>query len=48
MLFLCRAAIGAGDGAHSMNLYHNLGGWTLVFAALVSAVICDALGTWMG
>jgi hypothetical protein len=29
-----------------MNFYHDFGGWTLVFATLISAVICDALGIW--
>jgi hypothetical protein len=31
-----------------MNFYHGFGGWTLVFAVLISAVIFDALGIWMG
>jgi hypothetical protein len=31
-----------------MNLYHKFGGWTLAFAVLISAVVCDALGIWMG
>jgi hypothetical protein len=31
-----------------MNFYYDFGGWTLVFAALISAVVCDALGIWMG
>ena len=31
-----------------MKFYHRFGGWTLVFAVLTSAVICDALGIWMG
>jgi hypothetical protein len=31
-----------------MNFYRDFGGWTLVFAVLISAVICDALGIWMG
>jgi CDP-diglyceride synthetase len=31
-----------------MNLYHDVSGWTLVFAVLVCAVICDAFGIWMG
>jgi hypothetical protein len=31
-----------------MNLYRDFGVWTLVFAVLVSAVICDAFGIWMG
>jgi len=31
-----------------MNLYHDFGGWTLVFAVLIYAVICDAFGISMG
>jgi hypothetical protein len=31
-----------------MNFYDRFGGWTLVFAVLISAVLCDALGIWMG
>jgi ABC-type xylose transport system permease subunit len=31
-----------------MNLYHDVSGWTLVFAVLVCAVIGDAFGIWMG
>jgi len=31
-----------------MKLYHDHGGWTLVFAALICAVIFDAFGIWMG
>jgi hypothetical protein len=31
-----------------VNLYHDVSGWTLVFAVLVCAVICDAFGIWMG
>ena len=31
-----------------MNFYHRFGGWTLVFGVLISAVILDALGIWMG
>ena len=31
-----------------MNLYHDLSGWTLLFALLVGAVICDGFGIWMG
>jgi len=31
-----------------MNLYHDVSGWTLLFAVLVCAVICDAFGIWMG
>jgi len=30
-----------------MNFYPDFGGWTLVFAVLVSAVVCDAFGIWM-
>jgi hypothetical protein len=29
-----------------MNLYYDFGGWTLVFAVLVTAVVCDAFGIW--
>jgi hypothetical protein len=38
----------AADGVLPMNLYHDVSGWTLVFAVLVCAVICDAFGIWMG
>jgi hypothetical protein len=31
-----------------MNLYDDFDGWTLVFAVLVSAAVCDAFGIWMG
>jgi hypothetical protein len=31
-----------------MNFYPDFSGWTLVFAVLVSAVVCDAFGIWMG
>jgi hypothetical protein len=31
-----------------MNFYHDLSGWTLMFAVLTSAVVCDAFGIWMG
>jgi hypothetical protein len=31
-----------------MNFYRGIGRWTLVFAVLISAVILDALGIWMG
>jgi ABC-type xylose transport system permease subunit len=31
-----------------MKLYHDVSGWTLVFAVLVCAVICYAFGIWMG
>jgi hypothetical protein len=31
-----------------MNFYHDFSGWTLVFAVLVSAVVCDAFDIWMG
>jgi hypothetical protein len=31
-----------------MNLYYDFGGWTLVFAVLVTAVVCDAFGIRMG
>ena len=38
----------AADRVLPMNLYHDVSGWTLVFAVLVCAVICDAFGIWMG
>jgi hypothetical protein len=31
-----------------MNLYHDVSGWTLLFALLIFVVICDAFGIWMG
>jgi hypothetical protein len=31
-----------------MKLHYGFGVWTLVSAVLVSAVICDAFGIWMG
>jgi hypothetical protein len=31
-----------------MNFYRNFSCWTLVFAVLVSAVVYDAFGIWMG
>ena len=31
-----------------MNLYHDFSGWTLLFALLTLAVICDGFGIWMG
>jgi hypothetical protein len=33
-----------------MNFYRDMSisGWTLVFAVLISAVVCDAFGIWMG
>ena len=31
-----------------MKLYDDFGGWTLVFAVLISAVVFDAFGIWMG
>jgi hypothetical protein len=31
-----------------MNFYHDVSSWTLVFAVLVSAVVRDAIGIWMG
>jgi hypothetical protein len=31
-----------------MKFYHDFGGWTLVFAVLVAAVISHAFGIWMG
>jgi hypothetical protein len=31
-----------------MKLYHDLSGWTLVFAMLIALVIGDAFGIWMG
>jgi competence protein ComGF len=31
-----------------MHLYHNVSGWTLLFALLTFAVICDGFAIWMG
>jgi len=31
-----------------MNFFRDQSGWTLVFAILVSAVVCDAFGIRMG
>jgi hypothetical protein len=31
-----------------MNLHSHFGGWTLLFAVLTSAVVCDAFGVRMG
>jgi hypothetical protein len=47
VVFSARAALPAVSGEPNlMNFYHDFGGWTLVFATLISAVICDALGIW--
>jgi hypothetical protein len=29
-------------------IFYDFGGWTLVFVVLVTAVICDPFGIWMG
>jgi hypothetical protein len=29
-------------------IFYDFGGWTLVLVVLVTAVICDAFGIWMG
>jgi hypothetical protein len=29
-------------------IFYDFGGWTPVFVVLVTAVICDAFGIWMG
>jgi hypothetical protein len=34
--------------ADPIKFYHDSSGWTLVFAVLVSAVVCEAFGIWMG
>jgi hypothetical protein len=31
-----------------MNFNRGFSGWTLVFAVLIFAVVCDAFGIWMG
>ena len=31
-----------------MKIYGEIGIWRMVFAALIIAVICDAVGIWMG
>ena len=38
----------AADGIPPMNLYHNISGWTLLFALLTCAVIIDGFAIWMG
>jgi hypothetical protein len=45
-----RRIVGGGlkSNGHPMNFYRNFSCWTLVFAVLVSAVVCDAFGIWMG
>ena len=43
----CAAAVGGCRRAHPMNLGHNVG-WTLLFAVLTLAVICDGVAVWMG
>ena len=49
VVFSVRAALPAVAGEPDpMNFHHDFGGWTLVFAVLITAVICDALGIWMG
>jgi hypothetical protein len=40
-----KAAAGEPD---PMNFYYDLSGWTLMFAVLISAVVCAAFGIWMG
>ena len=43
-----RAAALWAVGSDPMNFFRGYSGWTLVFAVLVSAVVCDAFGIWMG
>jgi hypothetical protein len=31
-----------------MNFFRDHSGWTLVFSSFVSAVVCDAVGIWIG
>jgi hypothetical protein len=31
-----------------MQIYHNVSGWTLLFAVLTLGVICDGFAIWMG
>lgn len=42
---------GAGPGRRRclpMQLYHNVSGWTVLFALLTLGVVCDVFAIWMG
>jgi len=36
------------DGVPPMHLHHDVSGWTLLFALLTLAVLCNGFAIWMG
>lgn len=44
----CAATDGSCRHGHPMKLGHKFSGWTLAFAILILAVVCDGVAVWMG